>query len=168
MLIFWWEKTKCQIYKNYKASNHKWMFWEDTALDSLVCFINETEKEEENRRTLSSAFLLSLCDRSFIWIFLSKLILTVRLFKLFFSLLGWQMGKEMPENFFICSPDYQCFDQSRAGRITLKTFSSRGSSCWRNWFWKSWNSSIWIYVPGDGLFSFLCCLISFAMFSHLL
>jgi len=25
-------------------------------------------------------------------------------------------------------------DQSRAGRITLKTFSSEGSSCWRNWF----------------------------------
>ena len=64
------------------------------------------------------------------------------------------MGKEMPEDFFICSPDYQCFDQSRVGRITLKTFSSGGSSCWRNWFWKSWNSSIWIYVPGDDLLSF--------------
>lgn len=69
----------------------------------------------------------------------------------YFISLGWQMGKEVPEDILICSSDHQCFDQSRAGRAASPSLPTRSASCRRDWLWESWNCGLWIHVPGKCL-----------------
>lgn len=96
------KKTKCQIYKNYKASKHKWICaW-------FTCVLHKWNGGGGwwNLELSFPAFPVCSIEVSYKMNILEQVNLEIKVIETTFSLLGWQMGKEMPEDFFICSPDY--------------------------------------------------------------
>lgn len=54
----------------------------------------------------------------------------------------------MPKNFPVLSSNNHCSYQSRAGRTSIATLSSRSYRSCAYGVWEPWDSCIWIYVPG--------------------
>lgn len=65
------------------------------------------------------------------------------------------MGKEVPENLHLRSPNYQRLDQGRVGGTSTETFPPGGASGWGDWLRKPRNGCVRIHVSGRARHSFL-------------